>query len=478
MGLTCHIYQRAKKYKIKLDIGLDYSELDATRKRNKSGSITGIIHLDMHSYIKNIFGRSMNLDSLSLNSVSEELLGEKKVDADLNDLSKAWDKEPEKLDLYCEYNLQDSRLVFNLCQKLLTSLNVLVKMIGINMYDISRLGVSQLIEWYLIRRTSEFNDIIPNKPKYDEIRKRMAHTFRGAFVFEPTPGLFKKIVIFDYRSLYPSIISAHNISPETLDCECCRDEQTEKKKDEIIEGHWFCKKKKGFLPSIINDLITRRIRIKKMINSGEGNPLLKAKQQNFKLLANSFYGYLGFYGARWYSLESAEAVTAYGRYYINDVIEKAETKGFKVVYGDTDSIFLLLEDKDIDEAKKFVDEMNHELPEQMELEYEGFYPSAIFVKAKASETGAKKRYALLKDDGKIIIKGFETVRRNWSIIGKETQKDVLDILLKKHDPEEAKKHIMKIIDNLRQQKIEIDKVTITTQIQKKSYLIYFSHFKY
>ena len=73
--------------------------------------------------------------------------------------------------------------------------------------------------------------------------------------------------------------------------------------------------------------------------------ILDARQNSLKLLANSFYGYLGFFAARWYSIECAQATTAFGRYYIKDVIAKAEESGFKVIYGDTDSLFTTLGDK-------------------------------------------------------------------------------------------------------------------------------------
>lgn len=462
-----YIDVRARKYKIKLDFGLDYSELDVKRKKSKSGQIPGIIHLDTHSFIRNILGRTHDLESLSLENVSTEYLGEKKMDVDLDKLSYTWDNEPEKLGAYCDYNLQDSRLAYLLCRKILPNIIEFVKMLGINMFDVARMGMSQLVEWYLIRLAFEANEVIPNKPDYNETRKRMARTYKGGYVYEPEPGIYRDIVIFDYRSLYPSIISAHNISPETLDCMCCSSPDSDvPKSDEVIEGHWFCTKRKGFIPSIVEDLISRRMRIKKMSSKDKSNRLLKAKEENFKLLANSFYGYLGFFAARWYSIECAEAVTSYGRHYINRVINKAHETGFVVVYGDTDSIFLLLENKSLEDAKKLIEDINMKLPELMELEFEGYYPSGIFVKTKASDTGAKKRYALLDEKGRIVIKGFETIRRNWSTIGKEVQKGVLEILLKDYDPEKALNYLKRVISELREEEVGKDKVTITTQLQK------------
>ena len=64
-------------------------------------------------------------------------------------------------------------------------------------------------------------------------------------------------------------------------------------------------------------------------------------------------------------------------------------------------------------------------PRSAELEYEGFYPAGIFVSTKGAEGGAKKKYAPIDDKGRLKIRGFETVRRNWSFILKRHPKEVI-----------------------------------------------------
>ncbi|MBI2652416.1 hypothetical protein HYX00_03025, partial [Candidatus Woesearchaeota archaeon] len=184
------------------------------------------------------------------------------------------------------------------------------------------------------------------------------------------------------------------------------------------------------------------------------------------LLANSFYGYLGFFGARWYSLECARSTTAWGRYYIHKVIDKAQKEGFFVLYSDTDSVFLTLDGKSKKEAESFAESVNLELPGLMELEYEGFYPSGIFVSAKIGPFGAKKKYALMSEQGALKIKGFETVRRNWSLIAKDVQEKILDIVLRESDTKKALEHVKNVISDLRSKKIPLEKVIIHTQLQK------------
>jgi len=459
-----YIITRARKYDIELDIGLDHSTLSLKKGRIESIQITGIVHLDVFKFVSKIMARGLDTDSYSLDNVAAEVWGERKVEVDLDNLSIAWDNDFKQLEKFCEYNLKDSELTYKLCIKILPNIEEMVKIVGLPLFEINRMGFSQLDEWYIMRQTKFFNELAPNKPHYEEISERRKHTYQGAYVYEPKPGLYKDIVVFDFRSLYPTIISSHNIGPSTLNCRCCKDEAkyvpTEEKK------YWFCKKTKGFLPSIVEDLISRRNRIKEMLKTKK-DVVLNARSESLKVLANSFYGYLGFFGARWYCFECAESVTAYGRYYIHKVIDLAKKHGFDVLYSDTDSIFLILGSKKKEDALKLVETVNSELPGIMELDYEGFYPSGIFVSAKQGEYGAKKKYALLDEKGVVKITGFETVRRNWSFIAKEVQGEVLNIVLKERDLPKAVRYAKQVIFDLKNKKIPNEKVVIYTQLQKE-----------
>ncbi len=460
-----YIKARAKKYKINLDIGLDYSDMRSSKGNIQNITLAGINHLDIFKFIRRVMRSSLDTDEYSLDAVASEMLGEKKEKVNLDNLSTVWDNKTKELEKFAKYNLTDAVLTYKLAIKSMPTIIEMVKIVGLTIQDISRMGFSQLVEWFLLKNAPGFNEIAPNKPKYNEIQERRTHSFQGAFVFEPKPGLYKNIVVFDYRSLYPTIIGSHNISPGTLNCKCCKDSA---KKIPTEDRYWFCKKKRGFIPTLIEELITRRMRIKEIIKDTpkKEHSFLEARSNTLKLLANSFYGYLGFFGARWYCLECAKATTAWGRYYIHNVIDKAQEKGFKVLYSDTDSVFLALEEKTEQDAHNFVEKINSDLPGLMELEYEGFYPSGIFVSAKMSDYGAKKKYALLSEKNTLKIKGFETVRRNWSVIAKETQEKVLEIILKEHNKEKAMKYVKKIINNLRNKNIAIEKVIINTQLQK------------
>ncbi|MBU0979878.1 MAG: DNA-directed DNA polymerase [Nanoarchaeota archaeon] len=432
-----HIQARADKYKIHLELGLDFSSI---RLKGDSASIVGIQHLDMHNFIDRF--TSLEEDELELGAVGEQLLGLK--------------QEPysDSLPDLCAASAKNAGIIFQLAKLMMPQMIELMKLIGLPLFDVTRMGFSRLVEWYLLRMAPQFNEISPNRPSHAEVQVRRKATYAGGFVLKPEPGLYKDIMVFDFRSLYPSIISSHNIGPDTQRCSCC-----EKPGSEI----WYCEKRKGFVSSVISDIITRRARIEKIMD--KESVFLRARCESLKLLANSFYGYMGFFASRWYSLESAREVTRLGREYINKVIDQAK-KDFKVIYGDTDSVFLLLGNKKRLDADRFAEKINLELPGIMELELEGYYPAGLFVEAKEGGFGAKKKYALLREDGTMKIRGFELVRRNFSDYAKRTQRELLEIILEHQDKDKALKHVLDRISRLVQHKVQVEELVIKTQLQK------------
>jgi len=465
-----YLKARADKFKVKLNLGLDYSIIDTGKTANmREGKtkINGILHLDVFKFVRNIFGKNLKTDSYSLNAVSDELLGHQKHDVDIAKLADTWDNHPDQLKEYCEYNLQDTYLTLKLCQKLIFDMIAFTKIVGLPLFDVTRMSFSKLVESYILKRAIDANVLAPNRPGRAEIDQRMEESYQGAFVFEPTPGIYENVLLFDFRSLYPTIISAHNIGPESLCCKCCSEFKVPER-----EQYWFCTKKKTFLPTVLERIILRRVSLKRLIketkekNEDENVAILEARSYALKTLANSFYGYMGFFGARWYCLECARSTTAYARNYIKDTIKKAESKGFQVIYGDTDSLFILLGEKNISQAMEFMNEINFDLPGHMELEYEGRYPRGIFVAAKGTDKGAKKKYALIDEDNNIKITGFETVRRNWSLLAKELQEKVLRLVLE-DKVDEAVNYAKEVVQDLKDGKIELDKLFIKTQITKE-----------
>jgi DNA polymerase I len=117
-----------------------------------------------------------------------------------------------------------------------------------------------------------------------------------------------------------------------------------------------------------------------------------------------------------------------------------------------------LEDTIKSQAKKFLNWINESLPESMELEYEGFYKRGFFV--------TKKRYAVI-EDGKIVAKGLELVRRDWAPVAKNTQQSILMAILRDGDVDEAVAIIKKVLKEIKSKEIKMKDLIIHTQITKK-----------
>lgn len=109
------------------------------------------------------------------------------------------------------------------------------------------------------------------------------------------------------------------------------------------------------------------------------------------------------------------------------------------------------------QAQKFLKYLNSTLPESMELEYEGFYRRGFFV--------SKKRYAVI-EDGEIIAKGLELVRRDWAPIVKNTQEAILMAILKEGDSDKAIKEVKKVFKRLKKGDVDRKELVIHTQITK------------
>ncbi|MGN0093670.1 MAG: DNA polymerase domain-containing protein, partial [Methanobrevibacter sp.] len=107
-------------------------------------------------------------------------------------------------------------------------------------------------------------------------------------------------------------------------------------------NHKFLKEPKGFIPSVIGNILSERLRIKKIMkesNDPTEKKMLNIQQLAIKRLINTMYGVYGYSKFRWYSFECAQAITAWGREYILYTIENAKKYGFYAIYADTDGFY-------------------------------------------------------------------------------------------------------------------------------------------
>ena len=455
--------ERANLHKVSLNFGRDGSHMEFVKRgRLFPASIPGRVHIDVYNFIANVLADTMESETLTLDMVSKELLGYGKEPLDWKQMEDVW-KEKKDLATIADYCLRDSELTFKLSDRLLPQIFELSKIVGQTPFDTSRMTYSQLVEWLLIRKAKERGEIALNRPDMKEIEhRREATPYEGGYVLMPEPGIHENIALFDFASLYPTTIITHNISPETLD-------KNGDGKRNAVPGseHYFSLSKKGFIPSIIEELVRKRAAIKKEMETAQpGSQKYKdlySRQYALKILANASYGYYAYAGSRWYSRICAMSIAAFGRHYIQKVISYAKTKGFNVIYGDTDSLFIA----DCSEAgaNRILREINETLPGVMEMDLEGIYKAGIFVPAKTGMT-AKKRYALLDENGRITIRGLEKVRRDWCSIAKDTQESVLMAILRDRDAKKAVSLVQEVINRINTGDIDPKDLVIYTQLTK------------
>ncbi len=461
-----YLMKRAKKLGIHFDI-TRYGE--EPREENhgliKAIKIPGRINLDVYNVTKfiSIVGASealLKINRLTLGDVYGAITGDTKRTVEKKNIWQLWDGSREELENLTDYSLSDSRALSALYKFFLPLEIEVAKVTGTTLGEAAISTTGQLVEFFLMRYASINGEMIPNRPVDAEISARLANPIEGAYVKTPEAGIYNNITVFDFRGLYPSIIIANNIDNSTI-CKDCADYH------ESPIGTRFRKSPQGIIPKALELLIAERSDVKKRYKKDPDNKSLAARSQALKIIANSFYGYLGYARSRWYSRDCAASVTAFGRETIMNTIKDAEDNGFKVIYSDTDSIFLLMQDKTREQAQAFMIAVNKKLPGAMELELEDFYTRGVFVGKKGkSESGAKKKYALLSESGRIKIKGFELVRRDWSNVARETQKKVLEAILKEGSKEKALDIVKDTVKMLKDGKAEMKDLVIYTQLRK------------
>ena len=469
-----YLKARANEVKTKLKLGRG----DSSPKVNKVGMTTrvkieGRVHSDIYYLIRILAAaQAIKLQRHTLEEVYKELVGGPEWKVDMLSIYQMWDDEKRRDELV-RYGIKDAEAAYEIFEKIFPLQVEMARLTKIPLANISGSTTGQMVEALLMDESFRRGYAIPSRPSGYTADERYSKPIQGAYVKLPQPGVYENIVVFDFRSLYPSIITSHNVDPHTIDCghEECRTGA-----NKAPNGHHFCTNTHGLVPSAIKNLLELRKKVKTELKGAEKKGdqkqigILNARVAAMKIVLNTVYGMLNYPRSRWYSRECAESITAFGRDYVQEVGRKAEESGFGLLYSDTDSIFILLGDKKEEDAMKFMKDINRHLPETMELELENIYTRGLFVSKKhGKETGAKKKYALITKEGKIKIRGFELVRRDWSKIAKDTQLAVLKAILEEGSKEKALQIVKDAVERLSSGDVPNEELVIYTQLRKTNY---------
>lgn len=483
-----YIIDRMRELGIKGRIGRADKNIYYRKIGNRSTvSIPGRVVVDVLPLVR----RDFPLKRYGLGQVAKEILGKDKLDVAHTEIPTLWKSQGKGLEKLVEYSRRDAQLTLEILmsKNLLDRYVALAQASGTFLQDLIEAGQSIMIDNLLLRELRVYERVMPCKPDEQETARRREvrerEGLKGGHVLDPEAGLQENVVVMDYKSLYPTIMIANNICFSTL------------------QGREFVdrEKYKGIVPRILEELLEKRQILKRKAREAtrpEDFRILDMTQWAVKILLNSFYGYFGYLRSRMYELIIANAVTSTGRdtivrtkeiieneigraalyqdsVYLGDDIDSAPANSsivkLKVVYGDTDSVFVKMEPENGkgeigDREAEALGEMMSKvltglLPPPMELQYEAFAKRSLFV--------TKKRYALYSEgkDPAIKVKGLETVRREWCNLATEAMKKVLSLLLENGDVEQASEYIKELIKNLRNNRIPIEKLVQTRSLSKR-----------
>ena len=361
-----------------------------------------------------------SFDSFSLDNVSHELLGNGKLITPEQDkvatINRLFNEDKPQL---ADYNIRDCTLVNEIFIKA-DLLAFALQRANLTGLALDRLGgsVAAFDNLYL-PKLHRAGYVAPDVKTHAD-----AGTSPGGYVMDSKPGLFRNVLVLDFKSLYPSIIRTFFIDPMGL-AVSNDDEQSVPG----FVGAQFSRTQ-HILPELIEALWAERDKAKIDKNA----PLSQA----IKIIMNSFYGILGSGGCRFYSQQLASSITLRGHDIIQQSRSWIEQQGYEVIYGDTDSVFVYL-GKDSQASQSGAigtqlmnglnDWWQNELQTQfgieshLEVEFETHYSRFFMPTVRGMSTGSKKRYAGLSE-AKLVVKGLEAARTDWTPLARRFQREL------------------------------------------------------
>jgi DNA polymerase-2 len=425
VGALARFCRRAE---LRCALGRTDDEVDIRRDANFTREprviLSGRQVLDGLALLRSAF---LRLDDYRLETAARAILGTGKLfgpEHRATEIERAYREDPARL---AAYNLHDARLVLEILARTgLVELTIRRSLLTGMQLDRVGAQIAAVDSLYLgaLRARGRVAPSVRSGAEVDP------STIVGGLVLESAPGLYRNILVFDFKSLYPSIIRTFNIDPLTyVSPETARTLPAEA----VIRtpgGAAFRRDEAGILPELVARLAEERARAR------QAGDLVGA--QATKILMNSLFGVLGSSASRLFSPAVANAITTAGQHVIRLAARAVETRGHRVIYGDTDSLFVDIGEPDPARAAEAAEELREVIgrsvadaltrefgcPSHLELEFEKVYTRFLMPEVRGGETGSKKRYAGLVGD-ELELVGLEAVRRDWSGVARRFQRELL-----------------------------------------------------
>jgi DNA polymerase-2 len=364
-------------------------------------------------------------ESFSLEYVARQILGQGKLlqGSDRGvEISRQFHEDKTSL---AQYNLRDCELVSQIFETT-AILDFAVARSAMTGLNIDRMGgsVASFDNLYL-PRLHRAGYVAPNASR--------EHTASpGGFVLDSMPGIYEHVLVLDFKSLYPSIIRTFFIDPLGL----ARGLSTELEQEATVPGYLQARFARDghILPALIKQLWEQRDAAK----ASNDDPLSQA----IKIIMNSFYGVLGTPGCRFFDARLASSITLRGHDILKETRDYIEKSGHRVIYGDTDSVFVWIRDASSDEqaqaaGRQLERDINlwwravildrFGLKSGLELQFETHFRQFLMPTVRGSDKGSKKRYAGIvtgRGGDQLVFKGLESVRTDWTRLAREFQEEL------------------------------------------------------
>ena len=418
------IARRCRRLGVGFDIARGGERSAVLQPGSASGTyvarIPGRVVLDGIDTLRTAF---WSFESFALENVAQEMLGRgKRIEHTgdrVGEIIRLYEQDRARL---AAYNIEDCRLVAGIVEKagLVEFSMRRAELTGLGM-DRQGGSVAAFDNLYL-PRLHRAGRVAP-----DVVDARSGEGSPGGYVLDSRPGLYDNVLVLDFKSLYPSIIRTFGIDPYALHA-------PGEDRIEGFQGGTFAREG-AILPELVRSIWEERDRAKERGDA--------AMSQATKILMNSFYGILGASGCRFHDSRLASSITRRGHEIIRRTRDVIEEGGETVIYGDTDSLFVLLgagvEESEARERGSAIAAVlnewwrrtvagEHRLESFLEIEFETHFLKFLMPTVRGDVTGSKKRYAGMvrsRDGGHdFVFKGLESVRTDWTPLARSFQREL------------------------------------------------------
>jgi len=416
------LMRRASELGIPLPLGRDRSGVELTSGRPARARIAGRVVLDG---IGSLRAASHMLESYALSDVAERFVGRGKAldnpNADrVAEIRRMFEHDREAL---ARYNLEDCRLTRDVFARadLIGFLLQRAQLTGLPLDRVR--GAVAAFDYLYLPRLHRAGFVASTVGTSLE-----AASSPGGYVLDSVPGLYDNVIVLDFKSLYPSIIRTFCIDP--LGLWVCDEDA------DPVSGYVGARfhRSRHILPQLITQLWQSRDDAKRKQDS--------ARSYAIKILMNSFYGILGTPACRFFDPKLASSITLRGHEIITGSQAFLESRGYPVIYGDTDSLFVHLAGAPRAEACEALGQelaralnahwieriaREHRLDSQLEVEFDTHYLKFFMPTLRDFVQGSKKRYAGLTRSPQgyeVEFKGLEAVRTDWTPLARRFQRQL------------------------------------------------------